>query len=94
MDNNVLMFPGTETIEVGEAMGPRLEVAGILERAHEHDLQDVVVLGSTKDGSTYFASSSGDPRDILWDLEKGKYILMNSYFSGAFSIPSDFEGEE
>lgn len=94
MTDNVLMFPGTDVIEVTEAMGPRLEVERILDGAMEHNLQDVVVVGTTKDGSTYFASSSGDPRNVLWDLQKAEHILMNSYFAGVFRLtPDDLEDE-
>lgn len=95
MTDNVLMFPGTETIEVSTSMGPRLEIERILTSAAEHDLQDVVVVGTTRDGATYFASSSGDPRSVLWDLQKAEHVLMNSYFAGMFRFgPEDFEDED
>lgn len=48
---------------------------GFLER--KDDFDDVVIIGSAKDGKFYFAASSGDIRQTLYDLESAKHMLMN-----------------
>lgn len=44
-------------------------------------LEDVVIIGTTLDGNEYFASSSGDSKNLLWHLETAKHMLMTSIFS-------------
>lgn len=40
------------------------------------DLEQVVVIGSRKDGSLYFASSTSDGGNVLWLFEVAKHQLM------------------
>lgn len=40
------------------------------------ELDRVVVVGFTKDGSEYFASSVADGAEVTWMLERAKYKLM------------------
>jgi hypothetical protein len=81
--DNVVKFPGVETIELlEEAFGPSIEVSDVLTGLQDREFNDVVVLGtySNKD-NLYFASTSGDPAKILWDLERAKHVLMNLFMS-------------
>lgn len=48
----------------------------ILSAAIDHDLETVLVIGRTKDGDLYFASSSADGGDALWMMELAKKALM------------------
>lgn len=82
-ETNVVKFPGVETIDLlEEAFGPSLKVSDVLEGLQDREFDDVVILGtySGKD-NLYFASTSGDPAKILWDLERAKYTLMNIFMS-------------
>ena len=48
----------------------------ILNRALENNLEKVVVIGTTKDGDTYFASSVADGGSVLWLMEICKEALL------------------
>lgn len=39
-------------------------------------LEDVVVIGYSKDGEEYFASSVADGADVVWHLERAKLKLL------------------
>lgn len=39
-------------------------------------LERVLVIGVTKEGDEYFASSDPDGGTIIWDMERAKYKLM------------------
>lgn len=56
MNDNVVQFPGATTIDV--------PVAKVLEEAIKADLEDVVVMGWTKDGQEFFSGSSSDIRTV------------------------------
>jgi hypothetical protein len=45
-------------------------------------LTEVVIIGTTKDGNQYFATSSADGKNILWLLEAAKFMLMDNIFAG------------
>lgn len=48
----------------------------VLEAAKEAGLDQVIVIGRTKDSDLYMASSTGDGPEILWLIECAKgYIL-------------------
>lgn len=53
-----------------------LPVERVINGAVEADLASVVILGVTKDGYEYFASSSPDGANVLWALERAKHKLM------------------
>lgn len=82
-DDNVLMFPGTQGVNIPDedVLGPELDPKVLFDAALEHDLTNVVIAATTKEGNIYFASSSGNPEKILWELERAKYLLMLSYFA-------------
>ena len=48
----------------------------ILNGALSADLERCFVVGCTKDGDLYFASSVADGGDVLWLWEKAKALLM------------------
>lgn len=49
----------------------------VLNAAIEADLDYVAVVGRTKEGEFYFASSVADGPATMWDLEKAKAMLMS-----------------
>ena len=48
----------------------------ILRKASEEEFDRVLIIGVTKDGSYYFASSEPDGGIVLWDMERARYKLM------------------
>lgn len=49
----------------------------ILAKARASDLTDVVIIGYTRDGHEYFASSKADGGSVLWMMERAKMALLN-----------------
>lgn len=47
----------------------------VLEGA-KSQLEGVVIIGYTKDGDEYFASTYADGGEVLWLLERAKIMLM------------------
>lgn len=41
-------------------------------------MEGVLILGITKDGEEYFASSKADAADALYYMERAKYALMQT----------------
>ena len=39
-------------------------------------LERVLIIGRTKDGEEYFASSESDGGTLLWDMERARHALM------------------
>lgn len=39
-------------------------------------LERVLIIGETKDGEEYFASSEADGGTVLWDMERARHALM------------------
>jgi len=48
----------------------------ILNGALNADLESAIVIGYTKDGNEYFASSLADGGDCLWLMERFKLALL------------------
>lgn len=48
----------------------------VLQKALESGITEVVVLGFTKDGQEYFASSVSDGGAVVWHLERAKMKLL------------------
>lgn len=48
----------------------------ILNKAIGADLQEVLVIGTDKNGDFYFAASFGDGGNVLWLMERAKIELM------------------
>jgi hypothetical protein len=53
-----------------------IPVKKVLRKALDVDLEDVVVMGFTKEGGEYFASSVSDGGKVLWHCERVKHKLM------------------
>jgi hypothetical protein len=51
-------------------------VEQILRDALEMGLENVTLLGSSSDGSTYLSSSREYVPDVLWDLETAKMYVL------------------
>ena len=66
---DVIDFPGSTNGDV--------EVEDVLEGGKH--LAIVVVMGYTEDGDEYFASSSGDIKEINWLLDRYKQFLQGVY---------------
>lgn len=49
----------------------------ILIDAINEGMEEVVVLGYTKDGTEYFASSKADGADTLWHLQRAQTRLLS-----------------
>lgn len=74
--DNVIYLPGAEDIEIPD---PQM----LLKAAHDFgDLEDVVILGTRKDGAIYAASSLIDGADILWLLELLKMHILPKPIQG------------
>ena len=50
----------------------------VIEGLLEEDLEGIVVMGYTKDGQTYFASSYADGGTVIWLMEQMKQALLDS----------------
>lgn len=48
----------------------------VIEALDETEFESVVIVGHTKDGDEYFASSLADGGDTLWLLERAKLKLL------------------
>jgi len=79
-EDNVVMFPGVDEV-AEDIFGTEVNTDIVIQSALEHDLTNVVVAGTTSSGNIYFASSSGDPKEILWELERARTFLMLNYFA-------------
>ena len=65
-----------EVVELECVTSLDLPVERILRKAGEADLEQAVVIGWTKDGDPYFASSCADGPEILWLIELTKLRLL------------------
>lgn len=68
MTDNVIDLPVITTLD--------LDPQRVLKWAAEADLEGVVVVGTTKDGQEYFASSISDGAEIVWHLERTKLKVL------------------
>lgn len=53
-----------------------IPVERVMAKATEADLDEVIVMGFTKDGDFYFAASEPDGPSVLWLLELAKKNLL------------------
>ena len=65
---NVIPFTGITKLDLDPDM--------VIEQI-KGKLEGVVIMGYTKDGEEYFASSYADGGDVLWLLERMKLRLLN-----------------
>jgi hypothetical protein len=68
MTNKISIIP----LATSESYSPDV----ILEVAKEQ-LDAVIVIGYTKEGKRYFASSTADGPEVVWMMEKAKLDLLN-----------------
>ncbi len=54
-----------------------LSAERVLNAALATDLEAVVIIGYTKDGEEYFATSLADGGEVLWLLERHKLQLLS-----------------
>ena len=70
MSDNVVTLPGITSLKVSPDRV--IEAA-----AHDqYGLTEVVIIGTTKDGEFYFASSETDSPSVIYYLERAKHKLM------------------
>lgn len=50
--------------------------ARVLARALDVELDKVIVIGVTKNGDEFFASSVADGGDVIWQMERAKLKLL------------------
>jgi hypothetical protein len=67
MTDNITNFPGITYLDIPPDR--------ILDQA-KGSLESVVVIGYTKDGEEYFASSVADGAEVLWMMERNKLKLL------------------
>lgn len=93
MSDNVVLFPGTEEVDleaVRDLYGPSVEVQDAMNAAMERGFNDVIIIGTYTDKeNVYFASTSGNPAKVLWDLERAKHVLMDLFMNT--ENPLDYE---
>jgi hypothetical protein len=68
-DSNVLIFP---IAHASAQVSPET----ILEGAIESDLDLAIVVGVTKEGKPYIASTEGYLPDVLWRLAQAQRLLL------------------
>jgi len=68
MKDNIVYLNGVTKLD--------LPVDRVLQAALDEDLDEVVIIGYTKDGNEYFKSSVADGGDVLWHLERAKKKLL------------------
>lgn len=85
---DILGFPGTDLdnvtqLPVKEVFNVDIPIDKVIEgvEAIKENLDCLILIGSAADGTFYFASSSGDNRQVLYDIESAKMILMSSSIS-------------
>lgn len=66
--SNVIDLPVITTLDI--------PAERILNKAIAADLQEVMLIGTAKDGSFYFAATFGDGGNVLWLMEKAKAELL------------------
>lgn len=68
--DNIVKFDGETVLDVTPE--------SVLEGAIEEGLSDVLIVGHTKDGDFYLASSVADSGALMWSLEKAKHQLLHA----------------
>ena len=77
MDDKVIQFPGT-TMEEVEPREVDVKIDNVIEglMSIKDNIDNLIVIGSSNDGHFYFATSTGDSRQIIYDLESAKHVAM------------------
>lgn len=67
MADNVVDFGGITTLDIDPERVLKAAIG---------QLESVIIIGITKDGEEYFASSVANGPSVLWDLERAKLKLL------------------
>ncbi len=78
-ENVIPMQPGAEIVTLKCQTRLDLPPERILASALAADLEGVVIVGYTKAGEEYFASSYADAGDACWHLQRGIYKLNQTF---------------
>jgi hypothetical protein len=68
--SNVVILPVVTTLDI--------PAERILTQAIEADLKEAMIIGTSKDGSFFFAATFGDGGNVLWLLEKARIAIMKT----------------
>ncbi len=68
MTDNVVNFTGVTSLDI--------DPTRVLKTASDQEFDSIIIVGYTKDGEEYFASSISDGADVLWHLERAKLRLL------------------
>lgn len=78
MENNILLFPGTDEINfVINKPEQLLPVDNILDGARDNNLTDIILIGVDEDDELYLASNSNSLPKLLFLLENAKLKLLD-----------------
>lgn len=69
-EGNVRILRGVTALDI--------PIGRVLAGAEEADLEICIVVGRSKDGKLWFASSRADGGDVLWELERAKAALLRA----------------
>ncbi|MBB5347283.1 hypothetical protein JWG42_16595 [Desulfoprunum benzoelyticum] len=75
------MAMGDKFVIVNGITSPEVSVDQVLEAAIG-ELEEVVIIGTHKDGKEYFASSIADGPNVNWMLDRAKKALIEIVDSG------------
>lgn len=75
------MAMGDKFVIVNGITSPEVSVDRVLEAAIG-ELEEVVIIGTHKDGKEYFASSIADGPNVNWMLDRAKKALIEIVDSG------------
>lgn len=70
-DSNVINFPIQEIYATDN-----IPTQNVFDGIQNNNLETVVVVGWTKEGNEYFASSTPNGMEIIWLLERLKYRIL------------------
>lgn len=66
--DNVVLWPGVTRVDTSPEQ--------VLKRVVDADLEHIVVMGYTKEGAEFFASTYAGGPDVLWLLQRAVHKLM------------------
>tara|TARA_E500000318_G_C3537608_1_gene203312 strand:+ start:590 stop:835 length:246 start_codon:yes stop_codon:yes gene_type:complete len=75
-DDKIISFPGTKKLDDVELdrIDPKEMLTAIIE---EVDLEDVYLIGWTKEGNMYIATSDTDVKKFIFNIELAKTAYLN-----------------
>lgn len=73
MDDNIVKFPGTDN---------QNDVYQEIQDFIEEEDSETIVITYDKEGKFSFATSNPDPKEVLFNLELAKQLILNGYLFG------------